>query len=201
MTDEAQQRKISFEMAFDVSTDAPSWVSVPTNFMLMSNGRSFKIDVDPSQLSPGLHTAKVNGKDAATPNRGPMFSVPITVVKPLPAQQRFDFGNVTLQPAQVQRYFLTPPAGSTWVDVTITDTRPSTSQDGSSRLIVLHAVQLLPRTLRCIHSANFSCAASRIVLTPVVGFQMPRTETSKSNATLPCFLHSPPLRRLLWSSS
>jgi tripeptidyl-peptidase II len=160
VTGESQQRKISFEMALDVSTDAPSWVTVPTKFMLMSNGRSFKIDVDPSQLAPGLYTAKVYGKDAANPSRGPLFSVPITVVKPLPVKHKFDFGTVALQPAQVLRYFLTPPAGSTWVDVTITDTRPGAGEDGSSRLVVLHAVQLLPRTLIDTPTAKFSCNAS-----------------------------------------
>jgi hypothetical protein len=132
--------------------------------MLMSNGRSFKIDVDPSQLTPGLYTAKVYGKDAANPSRGPLFSVPITVVKPIPVQQKFDFGTLALQPAQVLRYFLTPPAGSTWVDVTITDTRPSASQDGSSRLVVLHAVQLLPRTLIDSPSTKVSCNGSLLRL-------------------------------------
>jgi tripeptidyl-peptidase-2 len=134
-------------MAFDIATDSPSWVSVPSNFMLMSNGRSFKIEVDPSQLPPGLHTANVFGRDATNQSRGPLFRLPITVVKPLQIQRVFDFGAIILQPAQVRRFFITPPAGSTWMDVTVKDTRPVTTSDGSSRLIVLHSVQILPRTL------------------------------------------------------
>jgi tripeptidyl-peptidase-2 len=161
VTEETQQQRISFEMAFDIATDAPSWVSVPANFMLMSNGRSFKIEVDPSRLPPGLHTAKVFGRDASNQSRGPLFWLPITVVKPLPIQRVFDFGTIQLQPAQVQRFFLTPPAGSTWMDVTVRDTRPVTSSDGSSRLIVLHTVQLLPRMWnRCVSSTSYPSTVS-----------------------------------------
>lgn len=132
-------------MAFDVTSDAPSWVTVPPKFLLMNNGRSFKIDVDPSHLSPGLHTAKVCGRDASNPERGPLFMLPITIVKPFPVQQFMDMGTLNLHPAQVQRYFLTPPAGSTWMDVSVVDTRSAENGDGSSRVVVLHTVQLLPR--------------------------------------------------------
>jgi tripeptidyl-peptidase-2 len=48
-------------------------------------------------------------------------------------------------PAEVKRFFVVPPPGSTWMDVTIRDTRDA-NQDGESttKLIVLHTVQMLP---------------------------------------------------------
>jgi len=138
-----QKRKIEFEMAFDVTCNVP-WIKVPRNFVLMNNGRSFKIEVDPTMLPPGLCTAKVCGLDAANPNRGVLFSLPITVTKPLPIQRMHDFGQFALEAAETRRFFITPPPGSTWMDVTIRDCRES--EEASPRLVVLHVVQLLPRT-------------------------------------------------------
>ena len=51
-------------------------------------------------------------------------------------------------PAETYRFFLDPPPGSTFMDVTVTDCRKSgsTGDDASSRLMVLHTVQLFPHT-------------------------------------------------------
>jgi hypothetical protein len=43
-SEEMQRRKIEFEMHFDLES-TEDWVSVPDHFMLMNNGRSFKIMV------------------------------------------------------------------------------------------------------------------------------------------------------------
>jgi tripeptidyl-peptidase-2 len=81
--DEGSQRsRIKFEMQFAITSTA-SWINAPDHFMLMHNGRSFKISVDPTKLPHGVHTAKVCGSDAEHPERGVMWSVPITVVKPM----------------------------------------------------------------------------------------------------------------------
>ena len=84
--DERSQRsRIRFEMKFAVKATA-SWVKAPDHFMLMNNGRSFKISVDPKLLPHGVHTAKVCGYDAEHPKRGVMWSIPITAVKPMEAK-------------------------------------------------------------------------------------------------------------------
>ena len=74
---ETQRRRIEFEMEFDLKATEP-WVKAPGHFMLMHNGRTFKIEVDPTKLPPGVHTAKV----LASNDGVVMFSVPITVVRP-----------------------------------------------------------------------------------------------------------------------
>lgn len=90
---ELQQAKIDFELKCSVHSTA-SWVSAPEHFMLMNNGRAFKISVDPTCLPPGVHTAKVCGSDASYPERGIVWAIPITVVKPMEEQQRIDLGGI-----------------------------------------------------------------------------------------------------------
>jgi tripeptidyl-peptidase-2 len=81
LDDTTQWSRINFEMQFSISA-TESWVSVPDTFMLMHNGRSFKIDVDPRNLSHGVHTANVIGRVAGQPDSGVIWSLPITVIKP-----------------------------------------------------------------------------------------------------------------------
>jgi tripeptidyl-peptidase-2 len=139
--DAAQRSRIDFEMQFSIST-TESWVSVPDTFMVMNNGRSFKIEVDPTKLPHGVHTANVNGRVAGQPDRGVIWSLPITVIKPLGEAQVIERSNIELKPTEIVRYFVVPPEGSTWMDVTVRDCRDS--NETSSRLYVLHTVQLLP---------------------------------------------------------
>lgn len=139
-----------------------SWVTVPAFFVLVNNGRGFNITVDGSRLPPGLYFAKVVGHDvAAPPEAGPLFEVPITVVKPL----EFDasssspvasIGEAKAAPlaalahqvlpvhggvrrlgvhaftsGQVERHFVVPPPGTTWMDVTLTDLRAHAPTTGA----------------------------------------------------------------------
>jgi tripeptidyl-peptidase II len=108
----------------------------------MHNGRSFKVDVDPTNLEPGVHTAKVVGYDAGSEDSGIKFSLPITVVKNLPEAMAISLGVLDFAPTEVKRNFVTVPHGATWMDVTVTDKRDD--DDASARLVVLHTVQLLP---------------------------------------------------------
>ena len=141
---ETQRRRVDFEMRFNLEATAP-WVRSPDHLMLMHNGRSFKFEVDPTSLPPGVHTARIHGYDSSAPSRGPMFSVPITVAKPLEEKQQLSLGNLSFEPAEVKRFFLSVPEGATWMDVSIKDKRVAAlEQDSSPRLVVLHTVQLVP---------------------------------------------------------
>ena len=156
-TEAMQRQKIEFEMGFalQVTTNAninaytksAAWVSVPDHFILMNQGRTFKVDVDPTDLDPGVHEAFVHGLDTENFDRGPLFTVPITVVKPFPVDRLISLGKLSFQPAEVKRFFVVPPAGATWMDVTVRDWREATAAgevDSSTKLFVLHTVQLLP---------------------------------------------------------
>ena len=165
---DAQNLRINYEMKFRLESNA-SWVKVPNYFILMHNGRSFQFEVDPTNLQAGVHTAKIVGYDTNKPAKGPQFTVPITVTVPLEESPAIDLGelevssavqpflyiklisdlyfNLLLQfgPNEVKRFFLSVPPGATWMDVTVKDCRNKINQtDSSSRLLVLHSIQLLP---------------------------------------------------------
>ena len=140
--DETQKKKIDLELRFRLEATA-SWVTAPDVFVLMHNGRSFKMEVDPTGLPPGVHTAKVLAFDSSRPSAGPMFAVPITVVKTLPQAQDISLGELEFEQNEIKRFFLDVPKGATWMDVTIQDDRADKT-DSAPRLVVLHTIQLLP---------------------------------------------------------
>eukprot|EP00957_Ditylum_brightwellii_P072875 5538462-Ditylum_brightwellii.AAC.1 len=148
MFQETQIRRVEFEVNLALSsstgTNGSSWIETPDLLVLLINGRSFKIEVDPTNLPPGVHTAQVLGHNVANPSSGPLFRVPITIVKTLPEENDVDLGRLNFTPAEVKRNFLSVPQGATWMDVTVHDTRTEQDKDASSRLTVLHTVQLLP---------------------------------------------------------
>lgn len=139
-----QQDRVNFEMFVSLQASDPSWVFTPDHLVLLQCGRSFTIEVDPTKLPVGVHTASVKGFDSSTPERGAMFEVPITVVRTSPQALDIDLGVLSFEPAQIRRHFFDVPAGASWMDVCLKDLRGP--EDASSRHIVLHTVQLLPHT-------------------------------------------------------
>ena len=142
--EELQKQRIDFEMKTALEA-SESWVEVPDYFMLMHNGRTFKFTVDPTNLAPGVHTANIYGYDVNNRDIGPRFSVPITIVKPLERSTTVSLGELEFDANEVKRFFLDVPEGASWMDVTVKDGRDqSVDKETSSRLIVLHTIQLLP---------------------------------------------------------
>ena len=139
-----QQKRIEFEMKTCLEVSA-TWVDVPDYFMLMNNGRSFKFTVDPTALDAGVHTAQIMGYDVNNRDAGPRFSVPITVTKTLDQSSSISLGTLEFQYNEVKRFFLDVPPGASWMDVTVKDLREQhMDKETSTRLIVLHTIQLLP---------------------------------------------------------
>ncbi|KAK9809052.1 hypothetical protein WJX72_008467 [[Myrmecia] bisecta] len=74
--------RLAVEDKLHLSSTA-AWVACPSALLLPHGGRGFEVRVDPSQLAEGLHYAEVVGVDSKAPWRGPLFRLPITVIKPL----------------------------------------------------------------------------------------------------------------------
>lgn len=92
----SQRSQIDFEMKFNVLSTA-SWLRVPRHFMCMNNGRNFKIAVNPLNLGPGVHTARICGSDSAHPERGFLWSCPVTVVKPLAEERTIELPSLEVR--------------------------------------------------------------------------------------------------------
>lgn len=157
--------KVNFEVRVKLSCSV-SWIEIPEHLLMTEAGKTFSIYVDPTKLSSGVHNGFVKAYDETRPGAGPIFEVPVTVIKPdlVPdGTINLDVGDLNLIAAERHRRFLVPPKGCTFVDCIITDTRHTLSSppetvmgvkesnedqdqlppgmDSSGRMIVLHALQ------------------------------------------------------------
>lgn len=96
LDEDSHRQRIDFEMQFAISSTEP-WVTVPGHFMLMNNGRSFNIDVDPVDLPHGVHTANVVGRIAGRPEKGIIWTLPITVIKPVKGMRVIDHKDIEVR--------------------------------------------------------------------------------------------------------
>ena len=119
-----------------------SWIDHPKHVVLMHGSRNFSIKTNPQSLTTGMHFTEVTGYDAEHPERGPVFRVPITVLKgeQIETSKNTHWSKkITLNPGYIDRNFLQVPNGATWADVTFT-----TSDMDGLRRIVMHTVKEIP---------------------------------------------------------
>jgi len=143
----ANAEKIGFQMRVTLRSTA-DWVEVGSYLVLSESGETFEVRVDPTDLEPGAHYAEVHGYDARSPERGPIFRLPVTVIRPIepgngePAQHETGHPRhaepLVFEPGKVERRFFAVPQGATWADISL----KLRSDDGQKRLFVLHAIQL-----------------------------------------------------------
>ena len=133
--------KQGFNRQFVLTSSAP-WVSHPTHLDLMYCARHFLLQVDPTGLPPGAHSAFISAHDTADLDGGKVWEVAVTVVRtePLVSSPRPQTRHTEVfQPGTIKRHFLAVPRGATWATFEARNRSPSTSGK-----FVLHTVQLLP---------------------------------------------------------
>jgi tripeptidyl-peptidase-2 len=108
LQDASVDDKLAVEEHLVLRTTAP-WLSAPNLLLLHHNGRTFELRVDPTALPPGLHYAEVLAVNPDQEWRGPLFRVPVTVVKPQDLLQGpdIDAAAAAVSGAAVEQ----PPAG------------------------------------------------------------------------------------------
>ncbi|KAH6555217.1 hypothetical protein KP509_1Z272900, partial [Ceratopteris richardii] len=134
---------VPFEESIKLETKNPEWVRCPEYMLLTHNGRSFNIVVDPTRLTPGVHCSEVSGFDCKSSWRGPVFRIPITILKPVeltnqPASIAFD--GMHFVPGHIERRFIVVPLGATWAEGTF-----KVSGFDTPRRFYVNVVQLLQR--------------------------------------------------------
>ena len=135
------RKKVKFEMRFNLECDA-DWVSKPDHLLMMHGGRYFRVRVDGSKLKPGTHYTEIRALDANNPDRGPVFRVPITVLKPEAADDVADVAwreELKFSAGELERRFIAVPAGAEWADL-----RVVTRDQEAGRRMVVHGVQKVP---------------------------------------------------------
>ncbi len=154
--DAPSTEKHLFQMRCTLESTA-EWVRCGEQVTLTSSGQSLNVFVDPRELSPGAHFAEVLGFDADDHDRGPLFRIPVTVCRTIPAVRddaevvpdvptlRGQQLNETIRdfaPGRIERRFIPVPNGAAWVDLKIKQT--PRENGGRQRLFMLHAVQVIP---------------------------------------------------------
>ena len=80
--DDASNRdKVDFELRVKLEA-TEHWIGCAEHLVLPQAGRRIDVRVDPTQLPKGVHYAEIRGFDATSPERGPIFRIPVTVIRP-----------------------------------------------------------------------------------------------------------------------
>ncbi|KAG1356236.1 hypothetical protein G6F62_002135 [Rhizopus arrhizus] len=121
-----------------------SWITVPDYLYIHSGGNAFQVKVDPTSLSQNkFHYGEVLGYDTSSPERGPLFRVPVSVVKPqLPSNGSIEFKNIEFDPGFISRNFIQVPEGATSCELVIKSRAPA---ETSPARFMLHLLQLVPK--------------------------------------------------------
>ncbi|KAI7856234.1 hypothetical protein BDC45DRAFT_555693 [Circinella umbellata] len=121
-----------------------SWITVPDYLYLSSGGNAFQIKVDPTALSESeFHYGEIFGYDTAAPERGPLFKVPVSVVKPtVPGKGSLEYRNVEFGPGDIMRRFVQVPEGANYAKLTL---RSKSNVDTCPARFMLHLLQLVPK--------------------------------------------------------
>ncbi|XP_059484190.1 tripeptidyl-peptidase 2 isoform X2 [Neocloeon triangulifer] len=135
--------KIDFNVRFALTCSAP-WVEYPNHLDMMYMARPFAIKVDPTALETGAHFTSIKAFDVACVEKGPVFEVPITVVKPASVERNelpdMVFKDVHFKPGTIKRHFVQVPEDATWAVL-----RLKARKDTKNSRFVLHCVQLRPQ--------------------------------------------------------
>ncbi|KAI9310690.1 subtilase family-domain-containing protein [Dichotomocladium elegans] len=121
-----------------------TWISAPDYVYLPSSGNTFQIKVDPTALKESqFHYGEVLGYDTSAPERGPLFRVPVSVVKPsVPSNASVQYREVEFGPGDIMRKFIHVPEGATYAHLIV---RSRTREQTNPARFMLHLLQLVPK--------------------------------------------------------
>ncbi|CAG2063925.1 unnamed protein product, partial [Timema podura] len=122
-----------------------SWVQCPTHLDISNISRGFIVKINPMHLPTGLHHTSIDAFDVACVNKGAVFRVPITVIRPQKISARLhrpelESLNTLFYPNYIRRNFVLVPENATWAVLKL----HCREKDKSGRFVI-HAVQLRPK--------------------------------------------------------
>ncbi|XP_027363708.1 tripeptidyl-peptidase 2-like isoform X2 [Abrus precatorius] len=160
-----------FEECIALHSSDKTVVKAPEYLLLTHNGRTFNIFVDPTNLCDGLHYYEVCGTDCKAPWRGPVFRIPITIIKSVAVTNRppqASFSKMLFHPGHIERKYIEVPRGASWVEATM-----NASSFDTARRFFVDTIQICPlqRPFKCRNVITFSSPAAKSFTFRVVGGQ------------------------------
>ncbi|KAF6162220.1 hypothetical protein GIB67_008349 [Kingdonia uniflora] len=161
------EQLVPFEECVKLHTSEKCVVRSPDYLLLTHNGRSFNIVVDPTKLSVGLHYFELYGIDCKAPWRGPLFTVPITITKPIVVNDEsptITFSGMSFVPGHIERRFIKAPIGASWVEANM-----RTSGFDTARRFFVDTVQICPlkRPIKWESVVTFASPSAKSFAFPV----------------------------------
>lgn len=134
-------KRVDLQLRLALECTQP-WIDAADHVQLSHGASWFQFRVDPTKLPEGAHYGEIRAYDVEARERGPMFRVPVTVIRP----KRMDASNdhtwtetIRFTPGEVQRRFFSVPAGATWADLTV-----KAAEAPTDKLLVIEATQIAP---------------------------------------------------------
>ncbi|MEO0629303.1 MAG: tripeptidyl peptidase II, partial [Planctomycetota bacterium] len=149
--DADNRRKTDFDMRLAIEATEP-WIDVASSHTLNAAGRNTTVRVDPTDLEPGAHFAEILAFDDAHPERGPMFTFPVTVIKGIELSEDDGYTyreTITTSNGDLVKRFFHAPEGATWMDVII-----ERLDSDTSRTLVCHMTQLREEEAFTAHNSR-----------------------------------------------
>ncbi|MFK7959078.1 MAG: S8 family serine peptidase [Phycisphaerales bacterium] len=141
--DEDHRRRIEFAMDLELEPSA-DWIDVAPGLHMVHGGGGFEVRVDPTRLDPGVHAGRIDVYDAAGRARGPVTSVPVTVIRgerldgPRDEDPRLE-RRLAFEPGTIRRTFVEIPDNARWADLELV----RADDADSSRRYWVQSVQML----------------------------------------------------------
>lgn len=137
-------RKINFNLRLSLVCDA-SWVQFPSHFELMNMSRAFTVRIDGVKLQTGVHSTTIRAYDVNNVDKGPVFTIPITIVQPIIVEKTmnlpdFNYKKILFKPNTINRHFIMVPDDATWAVIKL----KSVDKEKTGRFAI-QAVQIKPR--------------------------------------------------------
>ena len=159
----SSNEKVAFRVRLLLES-TEDWVQVGEQVTITSAGELLTVLVNPSDLEPGAHYAEVRGIDPDHPERGPLFRIPVTVLRPIRSLDHEADEELIeelkeddeplmvdgwleeelhdMKPGRIERRFIPVPEGATWADIRF---HLRAGEDGGRvRMFMVHAVQAIP---------------------------------------------------------
>lgn len=137
------EEKIKFNIRVALSCNV-DWVQTATHLELTNGTKQFTIKINPRALPTGVHFTQVLGYDICCIDKGPIFRVPITLIKPIIlddcSHNTINLNNLSFKPAENKRFFIHVPYGVTRACIKVSNPK---HQDTKPKFY-LHCVQLRP---------------------------------------------------------
>ncbi|MEL6497332.1 MAG: S8 family serine peptidase [Planctomycetota bacterium] len=151
LEDADNRRKTEFDMRLAIEATEP-WIETASSHTLNAAGRNTNVRVDPTELEPGAHFAQILAFDDAHPERGPMFTFPVTVIKGIELSEDDGYTyreTITTSNGDLVKRFFHAPEGATWMDVII-----ERLDSDTSRTLVCHMTQLREEEAFVAHNSR-----------------------------------------------